>query len=480
MTSSSSDETTQKKDAIKGRAPVMHAVGRRLVWGQAARSLEERLGDALRSVQDPVLGVDVERGGLASWSVEERRGRRVAAIKVDVGSAAHPCRNEVAEGVAAAVAGVTGLAEVEIGLVASGFGRSTSARHAGLRSVRSALAVTSCKGGVGKSTVAWQLARTLWRRGGRVGILDADVHGPSLPTLSGLTGTLHQPSPAGGGLALPVEAEAEGVLRLASVGFVGSSVDPSAMRGPLSGRAATQLLFTMDWGELDYLVVDLPPGIGDVPLAIFRDLPLDGALVVSTPSRVSESDVERGLGLLDHFKVPTLALVENMATFVCDGCGKRHRIFGDKPTNLAARLGLGDDSTFELPFSLAVRDQHEAGIDHEIHDFEPLARHCAAAILRGQYAERDSRFDASFDASRRAVIIRRFRGDEAREFIVPLDAIRGRSSTAYPRSAAAAADPTPTRLFVLGCRAIALDWSDGTKNDVHALETLLEVATTVG
>ncbi|KAJ8605355.1 hypothetical protein CTAYLR_002340 [Chrysophaeum taylorii] len=440
------------------------------LWGR--RSLQEEAVRALRGVVDPVLGVDVVSGGLARVRAE---GTRVS-VEVDVGSAAHPARRAVAEACGAAVEKVGGVREVRITLGASGFG-GKPASSPGAASVRCAVAVTSCKGGVGKSTVAWHLARSLWRRGGRVGVLDADVHGPSLPSLVGRR-EVARPSPAGGGLALPIEAEETGVLRVASLGFVGeASTDPSALRGPLAGRVATQLLAMTDWGELDYLIVDLPPGIGDVPLAVYRDLALDGAVVVTTPSRLAHADVLRGLGLLQQFRVPPLAVVENMAYL--EGCGTR--IFGDVSTRaqVAATLGLGESSCFEIPLSLAVRDSNEGTRNVDDDDdaksaFGPLADYCVERLLRAQFRTRDVSVDASFDRNRGAVVVRRFVGDQAREHVVSLDALLDESRDRQP--ATQKVPPRPSRVSLIGKRAIAIDWSSGLKNDVYDLDALIALS----
>lgn len=456
---------------------------RRALSSSSSAALEERLLAALRSARDPVLDVDVVSGGLADCVVSEKEdGRHVGRVSLDVGSAGHPYRDDVASACATAASDVRGLSEVEVTLRASGFGASPKAQSPGLRSVRSALAVSSCKGGVGKSTVAWQLARTLWRRGGRVGVLDADVHGPSLPRLSGKVGSRHEPSPAGGGFMMPVRGEDSGVLRLASIGFIDESKSggPSSLRGPLSSRVATQLLNTTDWGELDYLIVDLPPGIGDIPLSICRDLGLDGVVLVSTPSKLSQSDVERGLGLLKQFRIPTIALVENMSYLDCDGCGKRHHVFGDHSATdeLAENVGLEsrDEMRFELPFSLAVRDSNEGDVETSAVDdaFAPLAKHCAAHLLREQYATRNQSVTATFDRTSSSITIRIFEGEIAIQHNVPIAAILKVSENLHPvPKKPESPPPTPTRVFLIGKRAVSLDWSDGLKNDVHLLETLI-------
>ena len=188
------------------------------------------------------------------------------------------------------------------------------------------VAVTSCKGGVGKSTVSLELARRLAARGWRVGLFDADVHGPSLPTQLDLHADVVTASD--GYSVQPLEHEG---LRLMSFGWLSRSWNKRAdddIRLGGGGRLCSQLLHTTRWGELDYLVVDSPPGTGEIPSALYTKVPLCGAVVVTTPSKLATADVVRGLRLLARSRVPVLAVVENMATFTCGSCATVHHPYG--------------------------------------------------------------------------------------------------------------------------------------------------------
>lgn len=419
--------------------------------------LHRRIGEALRRVKDPVLNVDVVSGGLVDVSVEDRR----ASLSLEVFTAAHPFRDSMAAACTQALEHLP-LDEITLTMRASGCG--TVAATPGLASVRTAIAVASCKGGVGKSTVAWQLAQSLRKLGGRVGVLDADVHGPSLPWLVGKPDARARPSPAGGGLALPVEHAG---VRLASVGFV-DATELAALRGPLAGRLATQLLTLTDWGELDYLVVDTPPGLGDVPISLFRELSVDAAVLVSTPSQLSKADVVRGLGLLDQFHVPVLALCRNMAYL--DHGGTRISLFGDAPDDLIHRLPQAQ--AFDIPFSLELRDSNENARSHVDDAVLPMAQHLVETILRTHYAQRDLSYDASWDETQRAVVLRRFCDDDATALAVPADALLARRQ----HVTASASPPRPTRLALVGKRALSIDWSHGLKNDIFSLDALADLA----
>ena len=217
----------------------------------------------------------------------------------------------------------------------------------GLANVRHIVAVYSCKGGVGKSTVSVNLAYELAAMGGRVGLLDLDVYGPSLPLLVKPSDVAIRPSPLGKGFVYPIQ---HANVKLLSLGFVnihsgvpgsGQGNGASIMRGPMAGKVVSQLLKATDWGELDVLVLDLPPGTGDVQLQVLQDLQVSCSVAVSTPSRLAAEDTRKGIEMFTSLGVPTVAIVENMAYFECEG-GGRHFPFG---------RGLGnDDGMTKLDF----------------------------------------------------------------------------------------------------------------------------------
>jgi len=203
----------------------------------------------------------------------------------------------------------------------------------GLSRVKHIIAVSSCKGGVGKSTVAAGFARALSAKGLKVGLLDADIHGPSLPTLFDLPSVgVHANEFK---MIAPIEAEG---LKLMSFGFLIGDA-PAVMRGPIVTRYIQQLLLQTDWGELDYLVIDMPPGTGDVQLTITQSVRLTGAVIVTTRQTLSLVDVARGILMFEKVSVPILGVVDNMAYFVCDACQKKHYLFGEGHT-LEERFGV--------------------------------------------------------------------------------------------------------------------------------------------
>lgn len=228
-----------------------------------------------------------------------------------------------------------------------------------LEGVRHLLAVSSGKGGVGKSTTAVNLALALADTGWRVGLLDADIHGPSALAMLGVSGARARVGDEGRTLHPLV---AHGVTLMSVAALMADDQAPLAWRGAMASQVLEQMLRCTQWGELDCLVIDMPPGTGDVPLSLCQRAPLRAALVVTTPQDVALLDVERGLAMLHKAGVPVLGVVENMAVHVCSACGHASHPFGQGG---AARLAaLGDDLKVlaQLPLDRAVRHQGDAGV----------------------------------------------------------------------------------------------------------------------
>jgi ATP-binding protein involved in chromosome partitioning len=230
-----------------------------------------------------------------------------------------------------------------------------------LDGVRNVVLVASGKGGVGKSTIATNLAVALGQRGCKVGLLDADVYGPSLPTMFGFVDGTRPGTMPGDNPDRPkiVPLERHGI-KLMSIGFLVDTSTPMVWRGPMIASACMQLFKDVSWGELDYLIVDLPPGTGDIHLTISQQVLVAGALVVSTPQDVALADVIRAKNMFDKVSIPTIGIVENMSYFICDGCDKRHEIFTHGGARRAAEK-LAVPFLGEVPLEPSVRAGGDEG-----------------------------------------------------------------------------------------------------------------------
>ncbi|MGH8229471.1 MAG: iron-sulfur cluster carrier protein ApbC [Steroidobacteraceae bacterium] len=224
-----------------------------------------------------------------------------------------------------------------------------------LQGIKNIVAVASGKGGVGKSTVAVNLALAWAAQGARVGMLDADIYGPSQPLMLGLTG--QRPAVLEGKRIEPLRNH--GIAAM-SIGFLVDAEQPMVWRGPMVTQALTQLLADTQWGELDYLVVDMPPGTGDIQLTLAQRVPVAGAVIVTTPQDIALSDARKGLKMFEKVAVPVLGIVENMSVHVCSECGHVEHIFGSGGGERMARQ-YGVRLLGELPLDASIREEADGG-----------------------------------------------------------------------------------------------------------------------
>lgn len=243
-----------------------------------------------------------------------------------------------------------------------------SLKKEGITDVKNIILVLSGKGGVGKSTVATNLALALSGMGCRVGLLDADVYGPSIPTLFDIPkdvevlGIAKEGSPEN--YMIPLESKG---IKLMSIGFLVDTASAMIWRGPMIASASMQMFYNVAWGDLDYLIVDMPPGTGDIHLTISQKVAVAGALIVSTPQELALADVVRAKAMLDKVNIPTFGLIENMSYFVCDSCDKRHEIFSHAGAqNLAKRLEIPCLAELPLNPKLTFTDAPYQELAHEL------------------------------------------------------------------------------------------------------------------
>jgi ATP-binding protein involved in chromosome partitioning len=224
-----------------------------------------------------------------------------------------------------------------------------------VQQVRNIVVVASGKGGVGKSTTAANLALALAYDGAGVGLLDADIYGPSQVRMMGLTG--QRPGSTDGKSFAPLTAHG---IRVMSIGLLVDEEQPMVWRGPMVSQALTQLLNHCNWGDLDYLIVDMPPGTGDIQLTLSQRVPISGAVIVTTPQDIALLDARKGLRMFEKVGVPVLGIVENMSTHVCSNCGHEEHVFGaGGGRRMAAQYAV--DLLAELPLDIRIREQADGG-----------------------------------------------------------------------------------------------------------------------
>jgi len=307
----------------------------------------------LAGVRDPAGRKSVVEEGLIE-GLAVRDGHVAFALEVppERGRSAEPLRRACEDAVRK-MPGVLSVTAVLTSHRDAGARDKPAPRPAGVEGVRSIIAVASGKGGVGKSTVAVNLALGLVALGLKTGLLDADIYGPSVPRLLGIT---QKPEAAGGKLQ-PIEKFG---LKVMSIGFIVEEAAPVIWRGPMVMKALTDMLNDVAWAPLDVLVVDMPPGTGDAQLTLAQRVPLAGAIIVSTPQDLALIDARKGLAMFRKTEVPVFGIVENMSSFVCPHCGKESHIFGHGGARETAR-NLGCDFLGEIPLVPAIRETSDAG-----------------------------------------------------------------------------------------------------------------------
>ena len=323
---------------------------------------EEQVLEALRKVQDPELHRDIVSLGMVK-DIAVANGK--VAFTVELTTPACPLRESIEGDCKKVLAGIPGVRDLDITFGAQVRGSKTGGGQTDLLpTVKNVVLVAAGKGGVGKSTVAANLAVALKMHGAATGLLDADIYGPSVPIIMGVTGEPNKVEVNGGYKIAPTVAHGVPVM---SIGFFLDADQAVIWRGPMLGKALHQLMADVHWGDLDYLVVDMPPGTGDVQITFSQQLKVSGALLVATPQEVALADVIRAKTMFDKVMIPIVGIVENMSYFICDGCGKKHEIFSRGGAQRAAERFqipyLG-----EIPITPALREGGDKGVPILIQD----------------------------------------------------------------------------------------------------------------
>lgn len=305
----------------------------------------------LRTVKDPDLDRDILSLNFAR-DLEIRDS--TVKLRIVVNTPLFPAKAKLRETAREALLRVPGVAAAEISLESEIPKARSAEGKQPLPGIANIIAVSSGKGGVGKSTVAVNLAVALAQYGARIGLLDTDVYGPNVPIMVGVN---QEPSVRGQKL-LPLEAHG---IKIMSVGFLNRGDRPVVWRGPMLHTAVRQFLYDVEWGDLDYLIVDMPPGTGDVQLSLAQLVPVQGAVLVTTPQEVAMADVRKAFNMFEQVHIPVLGIVENMSYFVCPNCSEKHEIFGSGGgQELASRFNT--NLLGQVPLSLSVREGGDIGV----------------------------------------------------------------------------------------------------------------------
>jgi ATP-binding protein involved in chromosome partitioning len=303
--------------------------GRDLVSGKSAKNIQ---------VDGSDVSFDVELGYPAKSQIDPIRRSAIAAVR------AIPGAGNVSANVHSKIVAHTAQRGVKL-----------------LANVKNIIAVASGKGGVGKSTTAVNLALALAAEGAQVGILDADIYGPSQPMMMGISG---RPETNDGKTMEPMENHG---LQVSSIGFMIDPDEPMVWRGPIVTQALQQLLEQTNWRDLDYLIVDMPPGTGDIQLTLSQKVPVTGAVIVTTPQDIALLDARKGLKMFEKVGIPILGIVENMSTHICSNCGHAESIFGEGGgQRMCAEYGV--EFLGALPLTMSIREQTDSGMPTVVAD----------------------------------------------------------------------------------------------------------------
>jgi len=306
---------------------------------------QEEVLRALSAIQDPDLHKDiVSLGFVQNIKIKESH----VGFDIVLTTPACPVKDQMRDEARRIIGSLPGVSSVEVNMTSSVTSGKSHVKENYIPEVRNTLAVSSGKGGVGKTTVSVNLAVALAETGAQVGLLDADIYGPNVPLMMGV----RNPPPGGQKEKIP-PAQNYGV-KIMSIGFFVPEETPIVWRGPMIHGAIQQFLRDVDWGALDYLIVDLPPGTGDAQLSIAQLVPMTGAIIVTTPQEVALLDSRRGLAMFQKVHVPVLGIIENMSYFICPHCNERTEIFSYGGGRKAAEK-LGVPFLGEIPIETSIR-----------------------------------------------------------------------------------------------------------------------------
>ena len=338
--------------------------------------------DAIRSCQDPYLKQDLLTAGSVK-SLDINGG--VVNLQVELGYPAQGLAGGVAELLRTKITSVEGVSQADVSVGWSVTSAPVQGELEALANVKNIIAVASGKGGVGKSTTSANLALALAAEGARVGILDADIYGPSVGMMLGIKdGT--RPEVMNEKFFMPIEAHG---VQAMSMAFLVTEDTPVVWRGPMVSGALQQLLTQTLWNNLDYLIIDMPPGTGDIQLTLAQRVPVTGSVVVTTPQDLALIDAKKGIEMFNKVNIPVLGVVENMAVHICSNCGHSEHLFGEGGgLRIAEQFEV--DLLGSLPLSMMIREQADSGAPTVVSEpesqitmiYKDMARRVAAELFR--------------------------------------------------------------------------------------------------
>lgn len=313
---------------------------------------EDNLKNILKAVRIP--GVDQSLGDIAKVTAVAIESTR-ATVKIQLGLPLREIEDDIKTVLRDALVGSDGIDQVDFEFTTKITSHGVQRNLQPMENVRNIIAIASGKGGVGKSTTAVNLALALQRDGASVGILDADIYGPSIPLMLGVPND--RPTSDDGVAMIPPRAHG---LQVMSIGFLIDPDQPMVWRGPMVTQALNQMLQQTRWSDLDYLIVDMPPGTGDIQLTLSQQVPVSGAVIVTTPQDIALLDATKGLQMFRKVHVPVLGVIENMSTHLCTNCGHEEPIFGSGGgSRMAAEYDV--DLLGQLPLDVRIRQQTDGG-----------------------------------------------------------------------------------------------------------------------
>lgn len=424
--------------------------------------------DALSVIIDPDFNKDiVSLGFVKNINIKDD----AVSLDIELTTPACPVKNEFQKSAEKILAGLDGVKNVKVNMTAREVKKSEKNKN-GLSKVRNLIAISSSKGGVGKSTVAANIARELASRGFKTGLLDADIFGPSVPTLFNIHKVNIQADKDNN--MIPYD---QNELKIMSFGFfLGDS--PAILRGPIVSGYIQQLLTGVAWGELDYLIIDMPPGTGDIQLTMTQTVQLSGAVIVTTREALSLVDVAKGIEMFETVNVPMLGVVENMSHFICDNCDKKHYLFGsDKENIITEKYGL--ETLIEMPIKKGITNHLDKPYSDP--DIKELVDKVARAIGKMTFA---AKYTPQYEFD-----------DEKLKFIWP-DGTRSEVKNIDLRADCGCAvckdeysgekllkrediqeGIKPTEITPLGNYALKITWSDGHSSGIYPYKQIRKLET---